>query len=473
MKKVVILLLFSVFVFPWRLHSTILKKGPVTVEGYVKAEVGVSGDLSRLIKEMNILDIKTQFRPKPCFSFFLHIHKYQDLAYNRDEYSPSRHRMISNREPFEGISWVREAYIDIFTDLVDVRLGKQIVTWGTSDGIRVLDAFINPLDWREFTLKPWNEIKVPLWMLKIEIAPTLNGSLQLLFIPDFERDYYAGPHSPYAFRVTNVEYRNYQVLRRLGYRVDVDRDEPAQNIRDAKYGIRWRDVIGDFEYTLNFLYGWDTGATINTTDVIVPFPPPGPPPVPGFPPIGSTFRIKKKYSRIRVWGGSFSKTFTSGFLKGLTLRGEFAYVNDKVVTYMGDDAKPHQTKIDTYNYVIGLDKYLITNWLFSFQFIQKILSKKDYHGKRFLLPSGGKMRKVSTYLTLKVSTDFFHERLKPNVLILYGDQNDWRISPEFPIEWGDHITTNFGAHILEGRRKSVFGEFKDQKQIFFEFRYSF
>ncbi len=464
--------------FPSVVFATILHKGPVTIEGYVENKSAVSADFSRFIKEMNILDIKGQYRPRPYFSFFIHIHKFQDLAYNRHQYSVARHRMISNRSPLEGISWVREAYVDIFTDLVDIRAGKQIVTWGTADGIRVLDAYINPLDWREFTLNPWNDMKVPLWMLKVEFAPTLNGSLQFLFIPDFERDYLADPTAPYAFRMTNREYRNYEMLRALGYRVDVKRDEPAQNIRNAKFGFRWRDVIGGFEYTINFLYGWDTVSTVNTTTVdtsTMTFPPQFPPGFPPgvMPPIGSTFRVRKKYARIRVWGGSFSKTFTKGVFRGLTTRGEFAYVNDKVVTYIGDDGRPHQTKIDEYNYVLGFDKYLISNWLFSFQFIQKILSKKDYHGKRFLLSSGGKMRKVSTYLTLKVSTDFFHERLKPSILVLYGDQNDWRISPEFPIEWGDHITTNFGAHILEGRRKSVFGEFKGEKQIFFNFRYSF
>jgi hypothetical protein len=252
----------------------------------------------------------------------------------------------------------------------------------------------------------------------------------------------------------------------------VDRKEPGANIKNSKYGLRWNDVIGSFEYTLNFLYGWDTGATKNKTIIDTSTSSLGFLPV-GIPFRGSTFRIHKRYQRIRMWGGSFSKTFVSGKLRGLTLRGEFAYVNDKVVTYMGNDGRPHQKRIDTFSYVIGIDKYIVTNWLVSFQFFQKILSQKYAHGNRFMLPGAGKRHRIENYFSLKVSTDFFHERLKPEVLVLYGDYNDWRISPLVGIEWGDHITSTIGVHILEGKKTAVFGEFKEQKQLYFEIKYSF
>ena len=457
--------------------ASLYRKGPMTVEAFIENQSAIKPDFSRYIKVMNIFDVRAQFKPNDHMSFFGHIHKYQDQVYNiEDEYSDARHRMISNRAPFEGDSWIRELYLDIFTDLVDLRIGKQIITWGSADGIRVLDAFINPLNWRELTLRPWNEMKIPLWMLKAEVAPTLNGSLQFFFIPDFEPEAFAQPGSPYAFRMIEKENNAYLSLENLGYRVDVNVHEPSQNIRNTKYGIRWRDIVGNMEYTLNILYGWDTLSTVNSSffdTSTASMPPLFPPYPPGMHPLGSTFRVEKRYKRIWVFGGSFSKTFVSSALKGLTVRGEFAYVDNKVVTYLDDLGKLHQRRVDRYSYVIGLDKYLITNWLFSFQFIQTILSQGDENGHSFILPSGGIQHKVTNYYTLKVSTDFFHERLKPDVLILYGDRNQWRISPRFPFEWNDHITTTLGAHILEGRSSTYFGEFKHEKQLYFEFKYSF
>jgi len=505
MRKWVIVLL--VVFLPGLGQATILKKGPVTVEGYIKSETGVYPDFHKWVKIMNIIDLRGQYQPRPWLSFYGHLYKYWDFAYNQeDEYAPAHQAMYTNRETWQGISWVRELYIDFFSDYLDIRAGKQLITWGTADGIRVLDKYVNPLDWREFTLKPWNEIKIPLWMLKLEFQPTLNGTLQFLLIPDFEPDYWPAPGAPFCpgvvkrgVEIGKTKMERLMKLSRDGiagvpfdYRIISEEGRPGEKWGNSKFGIRWRDVLGNFEYTLNYIYSWETESVERTTDIdastmdmdkvaqlanimhkTIPemfdffrmnrIAPPG-----------STFHFGQTYHRINVWGGTFSKTFVGGPLKGLTLRGEFAYVrNDYKAYYDKKENTIKWAKTDCYNYVIGLDKWVVTNWLASFQFIQLIRSKKDVNGNPFLHLSGYPMDKVETLLTLKVSTDFFHERLKPDILIVYGDDNDWRISPSFYFEWGDHWTTTFGAHILEGKESGLHGQFNDSKEVYLEVKYSF
>jgi hypothetical protein len=192
----------------------------------------------------------------------------------------------------------------------------------------------------------------------------------------------------------------------------------------------------------------------------------------GYPPVGSTYYFVKRYSRQHLWGFTFSKTLVSGIFQGLTVRGEFGYFKDVVAAYQGKRGIGYH-KIDQYNYVIGLDKYIVTNWLFSFQFIQLINSQKDFQGHKFLLPSDGPMDKVSTYLTLKIATDFFHERLKPDILFIYGDDNEWRISPKVYFEISDHFTTIAGMHIFAGNESELYGQFNDKNELFLEVKYSF
>jgi len=463
MRKWVIVLL--VVFLPGLGQATILKKGPVTVEGYIKSETGVYPDFTKWIKIMNIVDLRGQYQPRPWLSFYGHLYKYWDFAYNQeDEYAPAHQAMYTNRETWQGISWVRELYIDFFSDYLDIRAGKQLITWGTADGIRVLDKYVNPLDWREFTLKPWNEIKIPLWMLKLEFQPTLNGTLQFLLIPDFEPDYWPAVGAPFAIGTSKEGMRLLEGLRQAGFKVISQEERPGEKWGNSKFGVRWRDILGNFEYTLNYIYSWETESPERVTELFFP-------PKVSMPTAISTV----KYHRINVWGGTFSKTFVSGpfFIKGLTVRGEFAYVKNDYRAYRTKDGKFGWAPTDCYNYVIGLDKWVISNWLASFQFIQLINSKKDVNGQKFVWPSAGPMDKVETILTLKVSTDFFHERLKPDILIVYGDDNDWRISPSFYFEWGDHWTTTFGAHILEGKASGLHGQFKHSKEIYLEIKYSF
>jgi len=465
MKRLIIFLVL----WPIISYGTILEKGPITIEGYIKNETGWNMNENKFMKILNVIDLRGQFRPNDYLSFYAHINKFWDSAYGRvGEYRAAKDDMYTN-EAWHGLSWVREMYVDFFSDYVDIRAGKQIVTWGAADGIRILDQ-VNPLDYREFTLKDWNEIKIPLWMLKVEVAPTVNGSLQFLFIPDFEPNYLATDNAPFAYTLTRNAYNAYKRLRNFGYHVVIKKEMPAETFENAKFGIRWRDVINSFEYTLNYLYGWNMSAeTYSSIDMTTAT---GPSPLPGYPPIGSTYYFVKKYSRIHLWGFSFSKTLVSGLLQGLTIRGEFAYFKDVPMAYRLQ-SKTYYHKVDQYKYVIGLDKYIVTNWLFSFQFIQLINSKGSCQGQKFILPSGGTMDKVSTYLTLKIATDFFHERVKPDILILYGDDNEWRISPKVYIEIGDHVTTTIGMHIFEGDAEELYGEFDDKDEIYFQLKYSF
>lgn len=54
---------------------------------------------------------------------------------------------------------LREAYIDVFFSKVDLRLGRQQIVWGETDGTFITDL-LSPLDLREFLAQPFDDIRL-------------------------------------------------------------------------------------------------------------------------------------------------------------------------------------------------------------------------------------------------------------------------------------------------------------------------
>jgi hypothetical protein len=54
---------------------------------------------------------------------------------------------------------LREAYIDVFFSRVDLRLGRQLIVWGKTDGTFVTDL-LAPLDLTEFLAQPFDDLRL-------------------------------------------------------------------------------------------------------------------------------------------------------------------------------------------------------------------------------------------------------------------------------------------------------------------------
>jgi hypothetical protein len=372
----------------------------------------------------------------------------------------------------EKLQWLRECYLDILTDRLDLRLGKQQVVWGTADGVRILDL-VNPLDYREWALKDYIDSRLPLWMINAEGKILMNGQLQLLLIPDYEPNYLAPAGAPFTLRTVKLGAEAAEKVTTA----TVDQ-KPARDFEHTKIGLRWRNIIEGhaFEYTLNYLHTYDFASAYYLRQP-------------------SATANTRRAEQVDIFGGTFSKTITEGVMipglaKGWTLRGEFAYIRGGAMNYgqsgttipgLGIDGSISGTvDVDQYNYVLGFDKSFFTNWQFSFQFIQMWALQKEkpanFTKPPYTLLNGvtrGPLDKQETILTLMLATDFIHERLKPQILILYGDDNDWRISPKVSYEISDQWLITTGLHIFEGKEIYLNGQFDKNDQVFLELKYTF
>jgi len=130
--------------------------------------------------------------------FFVLGNYYYDWALDIDspmrhsirEEAVGRHKYRDFRRPRDSEEWLTEAYVDIKYKDLQVKLGKQLVSWGETAESRVADV-INPLDLKYVIAFPdWEDFKIGLWMIRLYYTPKnawQELAFELIVIPfDFE-----------------------------------------------------------------------------------------------------------------------------------------------------------------------------------------------------------------------------------------------------------------------------------------------
>jgi hypothetical protein len=68
--------------------------------------------------------------------------------------------------------------------------------------------------------------------------------------------------------------------------------------------------------------------------------------------------------------------------------------------------------------------------------------------------------------TLRVSTHFMAERLKPEILLIYDERNDWRLSPRISYEVNNNLWIYAGLQYFTGKSYSLYGQFADDSMVY-------
>ena len=450
----------------------LLLVGPVyandklTLSGYLKNETSIrinemNGDLT---KEKNIVELAGEYKiTGDELVLFSRVKYWYDAAYDaRDKLNPARHYAGH----IQRTDWLRDLYLDYNRGPWFLRLGKQQVAWGQADGITILDR-VNPVDLNEYWLPDMQDIRIPLWMANINYAPKLNSNLQFLFIPDFEQSTSApidGPFCTYSY----IRYNNWKKSMIAAHgSVDENIYFPGKKFENSTFGLQWSDRIGDLDYTLNYLNGYYYSAR-NTTISLG----------------GVNFKVDRAFKRYQIYGGSFNKSFTNpGPMQGVTLRGDAALYKDEP-TYIGDPTTASAKRIarwDNVFWLIGADRYIFTKYMLSMQYSQYILE----HGKEKSkgLPAQqqypmnaftyGFADQVENIFSIKLSTQFMNERLKPEVLWSFTDDNQGRISPKVNYEIVDNLVLTLGVHYFYGNLYDSNGQYRDENQFYTNLKFSF
>jgi len=343
--------------------------------------------------------------------------------------SISRSRALGDRASAE----LRELFVQGRAGDVLFRLGKQQVVWGQADGLKVLDV-VNPQSFREFILDDFEDSRIPLWTVNLEV-PFRDVVAQFLWIPDPSFHALAPKNSVFAFTAEGLA----PPPPPPGFDLRVrNPDRPKNFARDSDAGVRLSTFAGGWDLTLNYLYHYD--------DFPVPFR--------NINTAGTTptITITPKYRRTHLVGTTFTNAFGD-----LTLRGELGYNFD---LYFSTDRVADSDGVvetDELGYVLGLDWYGFDETVVSGQFFQSWLPRRG----------DGLIRKENEFtVTLLLRRDFLNDALIFETLWIHGiREGDGLQRVKLIYEILSGLNGWIGVDWFYGTKNGAFGQFDDKDRV--------
>ncbi|MDX8389387.1 MAG: DUF1302 family protein [Mariprofundaceae bacterium] len=331
-------------------------------------------------------------------------------------------------------SELKEAYLLYAGDDFDFRLGKQQIVWGKTDGLRLLDI-ANPLDYREFILDDFLDLRIGLWAARLNYYAYMAGQeheFELLFIPDLQMAKFAPFGSRWGFQPTafpkGIEVR------------PLPEEHPKRSLANSELGAAWRSRVAGWDLSLNWFYGWQDTPNIEKNLQ------------------NNTLAIRPRHFKMNTFGASLSNA-----LAAFVLRAELGVNVGEGIDRYGLTPDTSIIRKNTFNAAIAID-YNQYHWTISPQlFMRHIFSWEPT-----LIES-----KNSGFVSLRLATDFMNEKLKPEVIALWDwDAYGWLLRPSIEYLYSDTITTSLAADIFGGT-KGFFGQFADNDRLSIALVYSF
>jgi len=376
----------------------------------------------------------------------------------------------SDREDMRSEGEVREIYLD-YKPRPDLsfRLGRQVVIWGESDGLRLMDM-INPFDLRwGYLSRDFEDIRTPLVMLRVNYQlPGLErymAGLELVWIPgDFAVTEIpaAGtawaPESPVFFN------SQVQALVGMGLFPSVTDVKKPQTLKNSRYGVKFTGNVARTDFSLNYLHTYADSAVYHFAGVSAP---------PAFPPgFVGTFNLEAKYPWKHIVGVTFNHDF------GLVVaRGEVAYeFNNEFQNLTTPDWTEKSDYVKAmlgFDWILGIPgfnkgrTFLISGQVFDFHIV-------DHNNNIVNIPYGYTVKEDEQVLTLLVNTGFLSDTILPEIFVAYdASYYSWWIKPKLGLQFGTHVRVEAGANIFEGKntQRLPFGAFDEDDTAYLQVRY--
>jgi len=224
--------------------------------------------------------------------------------------------ILSNHTGFQ----LREAYAYYSDNHWDVRAGRQIITWGVADALRLTDI-ISPMDYTEFLAQDYDDIRIPVGGLRVRFSRE-KWSMEAVAIPvssffdlptDAENPWSVGPIAIGA--------------------------EPSHNAYNMEYGGRLAFFLSGIDFSFSALHTWNKQPMLCNG-------------------VG-------EYRRMTMLGADVSVPM-----------GKFV-VRGEVAEYL-DELQTGGTRAASTNALLGIDWYAGNDWTLSAQYSHKYVALGEH-----------------------------------------------------------------------------------------------
>lgn len=348
-------------------------------------------------------------------------------------YDPVLDRHAINLENGEGWLDLREANL-LFrpTDNSDVKVGRQILTWGTGDLVFINDLF--PKDWNSFFIGRDEEyLKAPSDAVKLALYSDI-ANLDIIYTPQFDADRFIDGRriSYFSAGTGTVVGRNTPVLT----------DSRAAWFSEDEIALRLHRLIGTYETAAYYYNGyWKSPAGQDASSGRFTFP------------------------HLSVYGASLRGPLGPGIING-----EIGYYDSR------DDTNGSNALINNseWRFLLGYEQELWPEMTANVQYYQEWL--QDYDAYVSNMPLGVSKRDEHRHLTtLRLTQLLMNQNMRLSLFTFYSpSDNDAYLRSNISYKFDDHWTASIGGNIFLGEEQhTFFGQFEDNSNIYASLRYGF
>ncbi|HBB18520.1 MAG TPA: hypothetical protein DCZ97_16555 [Syntrophus sp. (in: bacteria)] len=405
----------------------------------------------------------------------------------------------SRDELYVDTGWdkmLHEAYVTWSPGNFFLRVGKQIVGWGETDGFRLMDQ-INPVDQRRgLGDVEFENTIIPIWLVRADyhLQPQSRWLQDIAFETVFNPNARFQPDRPIDLGNDVSGVWAPDVVPFPGGQLGssrYDNKAPGDWERGGmEFGARVKGVVSDMIISLNYFNGLSNAAQLKLAgapDVTVA---PDGTPVLHLP-------LEQRYPRYQMVGATFTSDFpsmSSSMLGGVApvLRLEAERVFNNTMGVEGGFSGPpfeRYIKKDEIRYVVGVDWKVKADFLnpkayffLSGQFYhRKILDfEKDQTpaeiaAKMDLKDFLGNVKEDNYITTLLINTTYLHNKLTPQFFWLRDmTLNGNMFKPQITYDYSDKWHYTVGALFLDGKTSQKgFEPLKRKDQLFATVKYRF
>ena len=353
---------------------------------------------------------------------------FYDLAYGMKDSETFSDEVLSE---LEKEAELREIYLEgsPFGNL-DIKLGKQIVSWGVANSLRVVDV-LNPTDDREFGMTDLEDIRLPIAMTKLDYY---IGDLKLEAVAVHEIKF--NKSAPFGSDFNPSTQKINEVI-------------PESSAENTEYGLALIGTFSGWDASLHWAQYFDDTAHFKITKVTF---------IPG---LGAVPTLEQRHSRLTMGGatlsipsGNFIWKAEAAKLQGM----EFALVTEK--TFSRTDV------------LVGSEYSGWSDTSLTLEFGVQHLN--DFDVKLEESPDSQLEDRIAT--TVSFMQDYINQTMHLSLvgmIIGKGGQDGGlnRMSLEYDVM--DAFSVTGGAMLYQPGENAYFQSLNENDRIFFEARYSF
>lgn len=373
------------------------------------------------------LDGEFEFNEQNYFNFFV----FNEIQYSKKATTFNPHEEETNSN-FE----FRDLTLRGWREHLDWIIGKQIVTWGKSDGLRILDI-INPIYLDDFLKFDFKEMKKSLWMTNFRFS-WQDSYAQLLLIPEHRSNQSLETVNPLVGVQQNFRAHGINIL-------DISKEE-YDLAEKLSVGLELGTTLENgFDFTLNFLRTYEQDALIQPGSLSIQNQQPA-------------LTLTQTFPHKTMIGGSFSTQFLDW-----VLRGEIGYLPNRYFNVLNDGILNIERE-NNLIYTVGAD-YSYDEWFFSVQYMEdRVLTSKTLLART----------KSENLATVSLSKQFWNETLKIGFKWLMStNNNSGLVQPYLNYRVSDRIGVWFLMTQYFGTDEDIFSALKDDDFIRFSVKIDF